>query len=379
MKNALRRRCALAATALLLIAGLSSADEIWVAPGAPTADAEVGSWAVTAKGETHFSFAIPDDLSSFQGARVVVISGEDTDARYDLFFSLSRDGFPQDVYSDRRLGLGPATLFRNQLQEIDVSEVFPDLAPGTDVATLRLRVRGWRHGERHEEHGHGPKGIRVVGLRFQYASDVFLDGTTGNVGIGTTTPRTKLEVAGTVAASAFASTSPLILEAPAGVERARIDDVTGDVGIGTASPAAKLDVAGDVAVGGATVIDASGHWVGDPTGLVGPPGPPGAPGTALAYARVLADGTVEHDSGNIAVSHVGSGSYCIGVSGGTPPRVAVASLDSLYNVGGSVQTGVFHASACTASGNNDIYVVTRSHSQDGGLPGSDRAFYIIVN
>ena len=46
----------------------------------------------------------------------------------------------------------------------------------------------------------------------------------------------------------------------------------GRVGIGTSNPAAKLDVAGAVAVNGAQVIDGSGQWVGDPTGLIGPPG-----------------------------------------------------------------------------------------------------------
>ena len=110
----------------------------------------------------------------------------------------------------------------------------------------------------------------------------------------------------------------------------------------------------------------------------GPQGPKGPAGTALAYAHVKADGTIDHDSGNISVTKVHAGGYCIGVTGGTP-NVAVASLDSRANVGGNVQAGVFHASACTASGNNDIFVITREHTQDGGFPGDDRAFYIIVN
>ena len=66
--------------------------------------------------------------------------------------------------------------------------------------------------------------------------------TGGNVGIGTTSPGAKLEVNGTVAANAFASTSPLIFEAPLGTERMRILDTNGNVGIGTTSPGAKLEV-----------------------------------------------------------------------------------------------------------------------------------------
>lgn len=49
----------------------------------------------------------------------------------------------------------------------------------------------------------------------------------------------------------------------------------GDVGIGTTTPAAKLDVAGDLAVAGNVIINSFGHWVGDPTGLQGPPGEDG--------------------------------------------------------------------------------------------------------
>ena len=115
-----------------------------------------------------------------------------------------------------------------------------------------------------------------------------------------------------------------------------------------------------------------------PTGPQGPTGPAGPAGTALAFARVGADGTVSQGSGNITVTKVFPGMYCIGVTGG-PVHVAVASLDSLPNVGGSVQAGVFAASVCTASGNNKILVITREQAQDGGSPGTDKAFYIIVN
>jgi hypothetical protein len=120
-----------------------------------------------------------------------------------------------------------------------------------------------------------------------------------------------------------------------------------------------------------------------PQGATGATGPAGPVGTALAYAHVHADGTFDQDSGNITVSKVaasqGLGQYCIVVTGGTV-HAAVASLDSLPNVGGSVQAGVFDASVCNnANFDNDIYVVTRDQSQDGGLGGADKSFYIIVN
>lgn len=100
----------------------------------------------------------------------------------------------------------------------------------------------------------------------------------------------------------------------------------------------------------------------------------------LAYAHVQADGTIDHDSGNVTVSRPfpGDGEYCIGVAGGTV-QAAVVSLDSLANVGGSVQAGVFFASVCSPFPDaHDILAVTRPHLQDGGFPGADRAFYIII-
>jgi hypothetical protein len=116
-----------------------------------------------------------------------------------------------------------------------------------------------------------------------------------------------------------------------------------------------------------------------PQGPEGPQGPAGMPapaGGALAYAHVNANGTIDDDSGNITVSKIFDGEYCVGVAGG-PVHVAVANLDARINVGGSIQTGVFTASGCPANA-SDILVITRSHNQDGGTPGSDRAFYILV-
>lgn len=114
------------------------------------------------------------------------------------------------------------------------------------------------------------------------------------------------------------------------------------------------------------------------TGPVGPQGPQGPTGPGLlAWAYVNANGTVASSSGNVTVANPGPGSYCIGVTGGTA-HVAVASLDSLENTGGTVQAGVFDASGCPANAAN-IDVITRPQSQDGGLPGVNHAFYIIVS
>jgi hypothetical protein len=148
--------------------------------------------------------------------------------------------------------------------------------------------------------------------------------------------------------------------------------------------------AGQTCKNGEAAISWSQIGATGPIGPVGPQGPsgqPGAPGatdpagpagTALAYAHVYADGTLDPDqtSPNVTVfkhptlggspGQTDPGLYCIGVTG----------------VAGTVTAGVFLASGCEAPGapfSNNIYVVTRPVGQPGEQNGEDRDFYIIVN
>ena len=56
---------------------------------------------------------------------------------------------------------------------------------------------------------------------------------------------------------------------------------SGNVGVGTTSPKQRLDVAGAVAINGTTIIDASGNWVGSPAGFNTLRNGAGAPASSL--------------------------------------------------------------------------------------------------
>lgn len=64
---------------------------------------------------------------------------------------------------------------------------------------------------------------------------------------------------------------------------------SGNLGLGTTTPVQRLDVAGAIAVNGATVIDATGAWVG--AQVPGPTGPAGATGAGGATGPTGAQGT----------------------------------------------------------------------------------------
>jgi hypothetical protein len=118
-----------------------------------------------------------------------------------------------------------------------------------------------------------------------------------------------------------------------------------------------------------------------PTGQAGPRGLQGPPGPGiLAWAHVSADGTVLGSSGNVSIVRAGPGFYCVAVTGDTA-HAAMAILDARINVGGTIQTGNFFPNFPSDCPSNAYYllVVTRPPAQDGGLPGADRAFYLVVS
>jgi hypothetical protein len=72
----------------------------------------------------------------------------------------------------------------------------------------------------------------------------------GNVGVGVATPTTKLDVGGTVNASAFTVGGTTVVSSQWATGGTTINYAAGNVGIGTASPTEKLHVTGNIKVSG---------------------------------------------------------------------------------------------------------------------------------
>ncbi len=133
-----------------------AAEEIWLTPKVKDADTTVGDWAVTSHGDTHFSFAVPDDFESFVEARVVMTGKHSKEILCHLLLSVSRNLLPHDDFVDSLAGL-PATVVEDELLEVDVSAIFPALIAGQDYVSLHFDAD--RVGA-----------IRVIGMRFVYES-----------------------------------------------------------------------------------------------------------------------------------------------------------------------------------------------------------------
>ena len=152
-----------------VFAGLAQGNEIWVTPAERHADGAVGNWAVTDVGDTHFSFAVPDNMQGFLGAKVVLIGNQLRSISYDLHLSVSGLNQPHNDFTDLRTDI-PVVLLRGQITEIDVSFIIPgSLTPGVDYLTLAFVTN--------------PKlSAKIIGLRFQFEGPEGPEGPAGPAG-----------------------------------------------------------------------------------------------------------------------------------------------------------------------------------------------------
>lgn len=154
---------ALVGAFVLVLACSSSvlANELWVTPAVSPADKEVGNWAVATLGpldrRTRFGFHVPDDITSFTKAVVVLIPPATGTLVYNLNISAAKSGESQNAFHQALQGLTiPVTA--GTLTEIDVSAIVPGslLVPGDTYVSLTFVA--------------ATGAAQVLGMRFVYES-----------------------------------------------------------------------------------------------------------------------------------------------------------------------------------------------------------------
>jgi hypothetical protein len=160
---------------LLQIFAISAlANEIWVAPAEPEW-AVWGDWAVPLTGDAHFSFGVPDNMSSFTSAKIVIVSSKALKRlTYNAKIAVAgnEESITNHVYTlTNQADTGVSA--KNCLYEIDVTSLFNNitLQPGTDNVSISFNP-----------HSVGQKYIRVIGLRFAYAGPPGAQGPAGPQG-----------------------------------------------------------------------------------------------------------------------------------------------------------------------------------------------------
>lgn len=98
------------------------------------------------------------------------------------------------------------------------------------------------------------------------------------------------------------------------------------------------------------------------TGATGPQGPQGPAGSARGWGRVEGNGTLTRSSGNVAVSRIGTGTYCVRatnvVSANAVLLVTADYTGNSTTAGGTISNVELNSSGdptCNASGSFTVY------------------------
>jgi hypothetical protein len=173
MKKCTKTFLLISGVLLFQISAISaSADELWVKPS--EAETSYGNWGVTSTGVAYFSFAVPNDMTSFTSAKIVIIPTKALVLPYNVTITVASGGesYTNGVESYNFSYNVPAAGVK-ALQEIDVSSILPTtLNPGQDHISIYFASKAVDQAS-----------IRVIGLRFVYAGTVVTNGTNTAIGL----------------------------------------------------------------------------------------------------------------------------------------------------------------------------------------------------
>ena len=102
------------------------ASELWVSPS--ESKTTLGNWGVTSTGAAVFSFGVPDDMTAFTSAKILIIPAKNLNLAYDLKINGGSNGqsYTSGAYSQTNL---TGSVVANELTEIDVTSVVAAATP----------------------------------------------------------------------------------------------------------------------------------------------------------------------------------------------------------------------------------------------------------
>jgi hypothetical protein len=146
----------------------ASANEIWVTPSTSGFNFPSGNWPVSTSPWATFGFAVPTNMTEYQGAKLVVIGKVSASVIFGFGISIAGNGDPQNEFADSKAGLR-ATITKGQLQEIDISPYIPPAVLPGDYIGINFQF-------------YPSTAVNVVGLRFQYEGPAGPPGPQGERG-----------------------------------------------------------------------------------------------------------------------------------------------------------------------------------------------------